>query len=393
MPKVEIKKVASFKDWMESYAWIPNYSFRPTPPLMDEETQRGWFEKRVGVTHFALYEDGKAAALATSLPMKQNIRGKIFSMSGLFNVASHPAYRRKGYAHQVILALLKDLRSSFPVSTLYPFRESYYERLGYISFPQPLKASFKSIELLPILRNEVEGKVEVLLESEGKAEYLDFIKKIQQKKHGMGTFNHPGMPDKKSESWIALAKVEGKTVGLMSYTNDGREVTKFKMKIRRFYYHNPQGLYLLLDWIARHIDQTNDIEIWLPADEKPTLWLADLDIELSSAWKPGMARILNIADIGGVEVGEGQFTAQINDPFCTWNEGVWKFSSVNGKLQVSPGNKPDCQISIQALTSLLYGTHKPDFFQYRGWGNPSKAFQAEMTTMFPGKMPFLHEMF
>ncbi len=393
MPKIQIKKITRFEDLMKSYAWIPNYSFRPTPPMMDDETQGKRFEKRVGVTHFALYEDGKVAALAASYPMKQNIRGKIFPMSGLFNVAAHPAYRRKGYAHQVIQTLLKELHSSYPITTLYPFRESYYERLGYTSFPQPIKASFKSRELLPIFENEIDGKVEILLESEGQDQYLEFMKEIQSKKHGVGSFDHPAKSDEKRQSWIALAKVRGKTIGLMTYVNEGHEITNFKMKIRRFYYFNPQGRYLLLNWIARHIDQTSDVEIWLPADEKPSLWLPDLEINLSSAWIAGMGRILNVADIGGVEVGEGEFIAQISDPFCSWNEGVWKFASVDGKLQVTAGEKPDCQISIQGLSSLLYGTQKPNAFEYRGWGKPSQTVQIEMNRIFPGKMPFLHELF
>jgi hypothetical protein len=45
------------------------------------------------------------------------------------------------------------------------------------------------------------------------------------------------------------------------------------------------------------------------------------------------------------------------------------------------------------LTALVYGTHDPDDFAIRGWGDPSPAVQAAMRGVFPPLVPHLHERF
>jgi hypothetical protein len=53
----------------------------------------------------------------------------------------------------------------------------------------------------------------------------------------------------------------------------------------------------------------------------------------------------------------------------------------------------DCNLTIQALAALVYGTHDPEDFAIRGWGNPSPEVQAVMREMFPPMQPHLHEYF
>jgi hypothetical protein len=53
----------------------------------------------------------------------------------------------------------------------------------------------------------------------------------------------------------------------------------------------------------------------------------------------------------------------------------------------------DCELTIQGLTALVLGTHDPQDFHLRGWGNPRPEIQAVMRAMFSQRMPFLHEIF
>ncbi len=62
-------------------------------------------------------------------------------------------------------------------------------------------------------------------------------------------------------------------------------------------------------------------------------------------------------------------------------------------LHVSSAKDADCVLSIQALTALLYGTHDPGDFTFRGWGDPSLQVQETMRAMFPRMLPHMHEMF
>ena len=181
--------------------------------------------------------------------------------------------------------MLKAVREEGKVfTTLYPFRESFYERLGYVSFPQPLKAKFKPPVLQPLLKKELHGEVEISLFSESFESFLSYMKDHQSRKHGTGLFTHPETPDPQRDVWLAQAKAGGETVGLMTYSLKGETVTQFKYRAVRFYYHKIEGLYLFLNWIARHIDQANEVEIWLPAYEQPNTWLTDLQLEYEAAW-------------------------------------------------------------------------------------------------------------
>jgi predicted acetyltransferase len=103
--------------------------------------------------------------------------------------------------------------------------------------------------------------------------------------------------------------------------------------------------------------------------------------------------VLDIEKIGGMNVGEGSFSAQIIDPLCPWNEGTWKFESNDGKLEVRNTSKAECQLTVQGLTALIAGAHDPQDFPLRGWGDPKPALQTRMRTMFPNANPFMHENF
>jgi hypothetical protein len=52
-----------------------------------------------------------------------------------------------------------------------------------------------------------------------------------------------------------------------------------------------------------------------------------------------------------------------------------------------------CDLSIQGLSAMVYGTHNLGDFAYRGWGNPSAALQNTLQEMFPLQPPYLDEMF
>ena len=162
--------------------------------------------------------------------------------------------------------------------------------------------------------------------------------------------------------WVALAKFDGKTEGLMLYRIQGEEVTKFNFVAYRFYYQTSRARYLMLNWIARHVDQADRVEIWLPADEYPETWLADIQVRMESAIRASMSRVLDVERIGGMNVGEGGFSAQIIDPLCPWNEGTWRFEANRGKLQVTRTSKAECQLTVQGLTALIAGTHDPQDF-------------------------------
>ena len=383
------------EEMMEAMYPLTSYSLHSSPPLPDKEAWKEVVGQRQGVTCFAAFEDDAAKAVAASTAMAQNVRGALYGMGGIWGVATHPASRRRGHCRELMAHLLAAMHASGqPFSGLYPFRESFYERLGYVTLPQIRKAVFAPSRLAPLLEKDLGGEVELVPLGEGYDAYLDYVQEMQRHTHGVATLQFADRASAgRNRSWLALAKAGGETVGLMAYDLQGEKETEFNLRALRFTYRTSQGRYLLLGWIARHIDQANRVELWLPPFELPETWLADMDVSVERAYFTPMGRVVDVAQIGGMRTGPGSFSARISDPLCPWNERPWRFETAGDALHVHPAGQGDCELSIQALTALVYGTHDPSDFAFRGWGSPSAEAQATMWTMFPRMLPHMHEIF
>ncbi len=399
MPEITVRQLQG-EDWLEVHYALDAYAFHASPPLTDKDEWQSIVRRRQGVTYYALFEDGLPVSGAAGTAMTQNVRGVLFPANGVWGVATAPAARRKGYSRRALAELLAALRDEGQAfSTLYPFRESFYERLGYVSFPLPKTARFSPLALRPVLDMDLQGEVEMGLIADGFEVYQDFLDRLQARMHGMARFVYPDrFAAQRNRAWLARAVVVApgrgeEPAGLMLYYLRGDDPTQFLLRAYRFYALNSAGRYLLLQWIARHIDQANAAELWLAPSEQPELWLADLGVKIEAAERAPMGRVLDVAKLAGLPAGAGRFTARVHDPLCPWNEGIWTFESVDGILQVRSGGEPECSLSIQALAALAYGTHDPGDFPLRGWGDPPAMAQAALRGMFPPLKPYLHEYF
>jgi len=398
MPETTIRQLDG-DEFLDAFYPLTTYAFRPSPPLPDQEEWKEIVRQRKGLTTFVLFEDQTPVASVVSSQMTQAIRGTVFGMGGVWGVATRPEARRKGYSKRLFSHLISPIRDSGrPFSCLYPFRESFYQRFGYTTFPHPKKIKFKPAALLPLLDMELDGSVETSLYGDDYDSYREYTHNMQESVHGMALFDH-GNPAKakREDQWQAKAIVDGEQVGLMLYKLEGGSVTNYTLRVSRFYTQTSQARYLLLAWIARHIDQAGQVEMWLPPYEKPETWQADINIKAQPVARAPMGRIIDIEHIGGMKTGlvsrSESFTAQIDDPLCEWNQGIWSFESRDGWLMVRPASSADCRLAINGLSALVYGTHDPADFQFRDWGNPSSELQAVMRELFPPKIPYIHELF
>ncbi len=383
------------EEMLETLYQLNMYSLHSSPPFENKEDWMARVRERKGITCFAAFEDGVPMSVAVSTPMTQNMRGRLYPASGVWGVSTQPQARRKGYCKQAIASLLAAEREAGKVfSNLYPFRESFYERLGYAAFPLTKNVKLSPRSLAPFLRMESEGEIELKLIGEAYDAYREFLAEKRQSTHGMAFFDSGDRAGtSRNLFWVAQAKFSGNTEGLMLYRLLGDEPTQFNLLAIRFYYHTSRARFLLLNWIARHVDQAEQVELWLPADETPESWLADLQIQIEAANRPAMSRVLDVEKIGGMSAGEGSFSARIIDPLCPWNEGGWRFEGCDGKLQVTRASAAGCELTIQGLTALVNGTHDPQDFSFRGWGNPDPNLQAVLRAIFPKRCPFMHEIF
>ena len=79
-----------------------------------------------------LEEGGEARASATVLPLEVFVDGRPASMGGIAAVYAHPAYRRRGYAGELMRAVLRAMRErGMHLSMLWPFAHVFYRVYGW----------------------------------------------------------------------------------------------------------------------------------------------------------------------------------------------------------------------------------------------------------------------
>jgi len=93
-------------------------------------------------------EDGEARASTTVLPLESYVDGEPRPMGGIHAVMVHPAYRRRGYAGQLMRAVLRDMRErGVSLSLLSPFAHAFYRMFGYELATEAIEYRLKPADL------------------------------------------------------------------------------------------------------------------------------------------------------------------------------------------------------------------------------------------------------
>ncbi|MCG3220229.1 MAG: GNAT family N-acetyltransferase [Candidatus Heimdallarchaeota archaeon] len=392
MNKVEIKELRG--EDVDPILELAFYAFFPTPGNIEQIMKRKPYMKED--TCLVLYENEKPVSGLICKPIPQNVRGVIKDMCGISEVATHPEGRRKGYAKKIMkLAFDKMKENDQGFSTLYPFKESFYERLGYVSFPQIRTAIISAKSLVPLLDLKLDGIVERMSFSEGFEIYKEFLKKIRLRIHGMGVLHDAELERHKDENkmWVVSAKEGNETIGIMTYA-----ITGFwkDIKIRDFYCKNSLARYLFLQWFALHADQIKNVHIPIKPNEYPETWLNDTfwgeygKIQ-SREWVPScMGRVVIVNNLSDLNVGHGKLSVKITDDNCDWNNKTYTFEGKEGKLSVTESIEYECELSIQAISAIVYGCYNLDDFEFKGWAKLTEENKDKIQELFPKIPPYLH---
>jgi predicted acetyltransferase len=97
---------------------------------------------------YVLEEEGETRATATVLPLEVFVDGSPAPMGGIAAVATHPAYRRRGYAGEVMRASLRGMRErEMHLSMLWPFAHLFYRVYGWELASEAIAYTLKPTDL------------------------------------------------------------------------------------------------------------------------------------------------------------------------------------------------------------------------------------------------------
>lgn len=377
---------------------VGRYAFGASPSKPDLEKARAGLKYDASRTGLAVFADGKPQAAASLHEMTENIRGKVLKMGGYGGVASFPQGRRQGHVRNMLVYGFEVMHErGIPVSTLYPFRDSFYERLGYAQFPQTRFATIKPEALGPLLRESL--PVDVTQQEIGTAfgDWWGFQERLVAERHGFSLFarSRAVQWQDENEDWVALAREDGEITGAMTFKITGYGKN---LEADTFQYTTPAARYGLLAWIARHVDQVKQAVIELGPGEHPETWYRDIYAESSTenenSWPSPMGRVVSVEGLDGTGAGsDTSVTFRLVDDHCPWNAGVWTLTGEHGVLHVTQGGEPTCHLTIQGLSALVWYGEDPATFRFRHWGDPDAETGRKLQALFPPSLPELNEKF
>ncbi len=240
------------------------------------------------------------------------------------------------------------------------------------------------------MRVDLPGTVERLPMKDAFDEYDAFTRRLADEQHGFCVFDEVRTAEFRNDKvWVALARVDGETVGAIRYRIDrfGGNLLGESMLTA-----GPWGRALLLQFFARHVDQVGRIVVELGTDEVPDLWGTDMAVTtegLVAYPRNGgpMARILDLDGLDGTPAGPGAVTVEVVDDELIG--GTYRLESHDGVLRVSKGTDPDARVTVAGISGLVYGVLDPIDVLARGFGVVDNDAVEPLRSLFPRQMPYM----
>lgn len=378
------------------------YAFDTSPKPADlDEVRRTWLPHQEGNRTLVAESDGTALATATGIPMRQNLRGTVLPMAGVASVASHPLARRQGHVRELMHRLLDEMRDEgHLLSALYPFRPSFYERFGYVGVPAPRTATFAVADLAPLLRTDLPGELNWERTGTGYPEYSAFLERCLRERHGFSVFpEYRRVRVRDADNrWLVSARVDGATDGLLTYRIEEHGGT---LEADDLLAASPFGRALLLQFLARHVDQVDRVSVIVAADDLPELWLTDLGVVCETRvtlpdHSAPMVRLLSVDALAGLATGVGCCRIELTGD--RWLAGSYLLDGTTGRLEIRSGasggvNPPTATLTAAGLSALAYGVLDPAEVVVRGLGTVPVDAAVELRRLFPRDLPYLYSSF
>lgn len=375
---------------MDAYA----FGDSPTRPEASADRERDVARGR-DTTTWVSCVDGEPVAKAGVHPMSMNVRGRVLPMGGVGGVATMPLGRRGGHVRALMHRALEGMRDAGqPVSGLYAFRESFYQRLGYVAMQRPRWASIDPARLSPLLRVATEGSLRHRSIRDGAHDWAAVQQTVQSRTHAMmlpGPAREAAWADH-DDQWLVSVH-EGDTItGAMPF-----RIAENTLVAAAMLWTTRSAQLQLLGFVARHVDQVAKARLPLMPGSDADFWATDTDIAVTTAdpasWGPALARIVSVAELGGIGAGDGRVVVAVTDDHAPWNTGTWTLHGADGTLQVRAGGEPECSLPVEALGAALFAGIDPAIFGWRGWGNVPDDVADRLRTMFPPVAAHAHALF
>ncbi|MBR9988112.1 MAG: GNAT family N-acetyltransferase [Gemmatimonadetes bacterium] len=351
------------------------------------ERTMGWWNDRLrepvfgggAETLFIGCDSGRIAAACQAHPLRQWIAGEAVPMTGIGTVAISPAYRRQGRAAELMAGALRTGRERGDIaSALFPFRVSFYRRLGYGLAGEALQYQIATGSLPDHAERH---RVELLDTDAGSDEALAL--------YNQWAATQTGQLERGARLWVQVMEGAGRAlVGYRSHRGDleGYALVIYRTDLppdQRFlevdeivWTTDParRGLY---GWLSSLGDQWQQILLRALPSDRLGDWLLEPRLPRSAAptwrlWEPSatlmsgpMFRLLDVrAAFEGrriQQVPTFAFAVEVEDSMFPENCGSWRIALDAGRAIVERTGALDLSLrtDISTLSRIFIGSLSP----------------------------------
>jgi len=378
----------------------------------EPESELAMMRKRTEIGYERFYvaeENGRVTAALRVFPFDQNIRGVWKSMVGIGDVASAPEARRRGQIRTLLGQVMESMqKDGMAISTLWPFKNSFYARFGYVTLPpnRRLEADPSMFSRWTLPKGY---HVERSAFSIGMRQYGKVHEKAVQSIHGAVRRDdkrwHELEIGNKDEIAVAYGPTGEPEGGIWYRTQGYGEIwTPDKpgtMSILEAYWLTRNARAALFNYIYLHSDQFVVVRIPLsPRDEDYYLWVESFTkkaVLVRSTGTP-MARILDVEkSLHELPASQrGRIAVKVKDAQCSWNSQVFQIECDGHVLAATQAGNASTrtELSIEGVTALCYGSLDPNDLVEYGWLKAGSEDHIQLLrSWFPKQVPYLREPF
>jgi predicted acetyltransferase len=323
--------------------------------------------------------EGQIVASLVLYPLQAWVRGQKLPLAGVGSVAVSPEHRRRGVGEAAMRAALRELRQrGSHLSALYPFRNSYYRKLGYGTFEHvhvlavaaanlPLADESRRVRRM-MLPDRL--AIEALYERVAPQGHFALVRSPEWWARRLWTY--PG-------DWVVYeGRRRGQIEGYLYYeVENSRGPFRLAVTLNEFVAATPEAHVGLVGHLATLRDQVEEIHVAAPADHAWTSLLRS-----AQNLRPG-AEIGPFNDTGGIATGamlrvldvkgaletlpiapgaRGELILEVDDPVLSQNARAYGVTAREGRLRVRPEPSrrlPRLATPVDVLAQLLAGALSP----------------------------------
>lgn len=356
--------------------------------------------------------DGRIVSSLVLYPFTTLVRGQRIPLAGVGSVAVSPEHRRRGIGEALVRLALRELRArGVPFSALYPFRASWYRRLGWGMAELVHQYAITAADLPPSdearrvrrLMPPDRERVQALYDRAANGGHFALARGEAWWQRRL--WNYPG-------EWLVYEPRRGTIEGYLYYEPDGTKGPfKLALSVMELVALTPEAHRGLIGHLAGLADQVEEIHVATRADH---VWAALLrdprnlhpGAEIGAFRDTGNlahGALLRVVDVKAAleslplaTHARGELRLELADPVLPANARAWRVRSDDGRLVVAPAGargtaRVRARLGVETLASVLAGTLGARAAAEAGLLEASPGAAELLETWFKNRVPpFLH---